>query len=195
MDQSARIKKYLSQIPKNLNWVDVACGNGCLSKILVDHADANVLAIDARDYFQFKTYARINFITKNIEDADFFDIIKTYDAILYLGHFYHTIKNEEIVKIFSESTAKYLLLESKVHNFNSATSKKETVNFYVESTSNNYQPYSDSNKELSICQPNLPWTLSILNKYGWTINDYDCVIAKSSIDGKIFQSYLIFAQR
>lgn len=84
-------------------------------------------------------FANANDIESCYESID----LKNVDIIIYHGHFYHANNHIAIIKMFSESSAEYIIFETKgLH------SEHANVFWHTEESSSIWNVYSDNTHEL-----------------------------------------------
>lgn len=69
--------------------------------------------------------------------------LENLDIIIYHGHFYHARNHRDIIKMFADSSAEYIVFETKGH-----LSKHAYIDWHIEDTADIWNIAGDSDKEL-----------------------------------------------
>lgn len=162
-------KSYLDYYCKNKRIADICCGPGWAGNYASNIA-ISVKYMDARiDLYE----QDINLFTKeDIHNEKFLlDFLKDVDLIIYFGQFYHTSKQEQIIRTFTNSNAKELILESKILKKDDYNLVPEVLEV-TEPTDISYLAYDPKYSRVDVYQPNLLYTINLLKKYNWNIETF-----------------------
>lgn len=154
--------------------VDLACNLGYLSLAASNLGASKSTGLEIRDSY-INTFAKVcdhwphknvTLIKANIEDLDnLASHLIGVDTIIYSGHFYHTNQNESILKLFTQSSAQCIILES----INISAAENGYVKA-VESTLDPLNGYVDDHTNIiEIRILTADKTKSLLEDFGWNI--------------------------
>lgn len=173
-------EKILKIFSNNLSYIkekfviDLACNLGYLTLAASNLGASKTTGLEIRESYldTFKRvyehwpHKNVSLIKANIEDLE--DLSKHLigvDTIIYSGHFYHTSQNESILKLFTQSSAQCIILES----INLPKSKDG----YVKTTESTLDPLSgyidDQTATIEIKILTSEKTKSLLEDLGWNI--------------------------
>lgn len=174
-----------NKIPQGLVISDIACGQGNAGGKLLNLNSKFVNFIDARTetfYEEMKNwngdgkFTNFSFNQVDIENRNALSkSIAGSDVIIYTGHLYHSINPTMILDTITKSSAKYLVIESKMNNPDAFYVKSERPKI-VKVLNNTEYYYSawvpDGRRMVEVCQPNLAFTKKFLEDANWKIESW-----------------------
>ena len=179
------IESSFNKIPEGLIVSDVACGPGNagaellrLNSKFVNFIDARTESFDEaqKDWNADNKFSNYSFNQVDIENKFAFSkSIAGSDVIIYTGHLYHSINPSMILDTITKSSAKYLVIESKMNNpdFFLVKSKKPRIAKVLNNTEYYYSGWvPDSRRMITVCQPNLAFTKKFLEDANWKIESW-----------------------
>jgi SAM-dependent methyltransferase len=179
------IESSFSKIPEGLIVADVACGPGNAGAELLRLNSKFVNFIDARtesfDEAQKNWNADSKFSNYSFNQVDIenkFALSKSIagsDVIIYTGHLYHSINPGMILDAITKSSAKYLVIESKMNNpdFFLVKSERPRIVKVLNNTEYYYSAWAPGDpKMIEVCQPNLAFTKKFLEDANWKIEEW-----------------------
>jgi predicted RNA methylase len=159
--------------------IDLACNLGYLTLAASNLGAVKSVGLEIRDEYintfnkVVKHWPKQNVELKkaNIEClADLEAHLVGVDTIIYSGHFYHTSRHTDLIKLFTDSQATCLILESTVpqeyvsDGYHQGTeTTKNPLNGFVDE-------FTDT---IKIKAPTLEKSISLLEDFGWKITSYD----------------------
>jgi 2-polyprenyl-3-methyl-5-hydroxy-6-metoxy-1,4-benzoquinol methylase len=161
----------------NQNVLDIGCSIGYLSLFSLHVGAKNVIGVDIRE----NKLKIANFICQNAQFTNYqfikSDINNTYsllehcqkvDTILFSGTLYHTSNHYEILKTFSKSKAKNIIIEnSEVSRF--VNDHTPNIDWKQEEVHNNMNGWHESNKNVLVGRPNQAWINAAMTELGWRL--------------------------
>jgi hypothetical protein len=175
------VKDAFDKIPGNLVVADLACGSGWAGNMAIEYGAQFVDYLDIRlEWFRNSNvnhlqYSNYKLHQCNIEDeAVLLEKIINTDVILYFGHLYHSINPTAILNTICKSKAKYIVLESKIHDISTPDLNEIKILRHFEDSTPYFNVWSESNATIKVSQPTFAFTKKFLEDAGWTIVDF-CV--------------------
>ena len=198
-EHRAFLQKHLEPYSRDNHVWDFCCGIGHNGIISLKHNARWVTFTDVREA-PFKQWmdnkpkgeiTNTNYCWKYF-DADQIDKYlpeiptQDLDVIIYCGHLYHARNHYEIAKMFTQTSARHLILESKTKmpNIIKDTVDQEmkmTIDWHVEGTQQWCDTYEENllgpEKKLHslVGAPNFIWTITCFEMLGWTAQDSEIV--------------------
>ena len=173
------------KIPQGLIVADIACGQGGAGARMLSLNANFVKFIDARPYPFYEgmknwnkdeTISNFSFNRVDIEDElAFSNSIVGTDVIIYIGHLYHSINPTMIIDTITKSSAKYLVIESKMNNPVSfeAVSTEPGIIKVMNNTSYDHSAWVSGNEQwVEVSQPNFAFTKKYLEDSNWNIEGW-----------------------
>ena len=179
------IEDSFNEIPQGLVVSDIACGHGNVGGKLLNLNSKFVNFIDARTetfYEEMKNwngdgkFSNFSFNQVDIENRNALSkSIAGSDVIIYTGHLYHSINPTMILDTITKSSAKYLVIESKMNNPDAfyVKSAKPRIVKVLNNTEYYYSAWTpDGRRMVEVCQPNLAFTKKFLEDANWKIESW-----------------------
>ena len=179
------IEDSFNKIPQGLVVSDIACGPGGAGAELLNLNSKFVNFIDARaesfnqgqeDWNSDKKFSNYAFNQIDIEDRNVLSkSIEGSDVIIYTGHLYHSINPTMILDTITKSSARYLVIESKMNNPDAfyVKSARPRIVKVLNNTEYYYSAWVPDNRRMvEVCQPNLAFTKKFLEDANWKIESW-----------------------
>ena len=159
--------------------IDLACNLGYLTLAASNLGAVKSVGLEIRDEY-ITTFNKVvkHWPNQNVElkkvNIECLDDLATHlvgvDTIIYSGHFYHTDRHSDLIKLFTDSQATCLILESIVP-------QGHVLNGYQHGTETTKNPLNgfvdDFANTVKIKVPTLEKAISLLEDQGWKIISSD----------------------
>ena len=161
----------------NQNVLDIGCNIGYLSLFSLHVGAKNVIGIDIREnklkianfICQNAQFSNYQFIKSDINNTD--NMLKhceKVDTILFSGTLYHISNHYEILKTFSRSKAKNIIIENmEVPRF--VNDHTPNIDWVQEAVHDNMNGWSESKKDVLVGRPNQAWINTAMTELGWKL--------------------------
>ena len=177
--------EYIRESCYQKSVVDLCCGTGWAGQLALHLGAKSVKWLDSRsERFLFD---RNKFTQHDVHDRKFMHTyLEDVNVILYMGHFYHTDQQENILQMFTDCPAQDLILESKVLSCMIGKNTQPLEHLHVDDVSVNWM--ASGRENLTVRQPNLAKTILLLEQSGWQIKNHS-VIDESYLTSPFYRDF------
>ena len=176
------LEKNLKPIVSGARVLDFCCGTGMNGLYALEHGAKHVTFTDVRpetftdwidthamtqgynvDYIKSNNYVWKFFDANELQKSQQLIDLQNFDIIIYHGHFYHARNHFDIVKMFSNSSAKHIIFETKAVN-----NEDLMMKWHLEPIDSKWATWSDGQQsQMPTGQPGWGVCRMLFEYHGW----------------------------